>query len=103
MNIIDAIQSGKKFKRIIHPYYMEIISTANFQLHYYDKKDDGFRKYILDTSDMVAYDWQLEEESRELKWSQIYSTFCSVLDIRPHRIQKESIKIHLGFTTDEDK
>lgn len=87
MNIIDAIKSGKRFKR--DPYEFSRIE------HWVG--EDG---YILITqNEILADDWELESEKIELTWNAVSRAIGLSSEISHDNLgaEKAYIKEQLGF------
>lgn len=92
MNICDAIKSGKPFKL---PHHNSYFTPDKYLNHPLFSKEEA-----------ASEDWGLEEERRDLSWSEIYDAFgaaivsykgtypeCTYNQITPLSIVKSS----LGF------
>lgn len=70
MNLINAIQSGRRFRRPGLSYY---ISVHNNRLH-----TEANGVYHITVYDLVADDWTLEEKSIKLTQSEFDSVLASL-------------------------
>lgn len=85
MNIIEAIKSGKKFKRRIHT-------------RYYPKLGDAVSgmSYRFDAADMLAQDWEVEESSVTIYRSQFEAAWKRVVLFDAPQV-KELLAKELGL------
>lgn len=71
MNIIEAMNTGKKVKRLVHAYWKWI---ENAQLHEFYQ--GGSKIYFPTATDILSNDWEVELvkeeiEKKELSWEEI--------------------------------
>lgn len=96
MNIIDAIKSGKPFKRPSMEYWCiyrdGTLSTLNGQLL------DTSAANTLDSM-LLCYDWAIQDERIELSWQQISDAYIQNLDKRSLHVA--SVKKQLGFKEEQ--
>lgn len=59
MNLIEAIKSGRPFKR------------ANDTSYYYEYITADYTACMFNRNDVLAEDWEVREEVRTLTWSQV--------------------------------
>ena len=77
MNIIEAVKSGKPFRRKSRiekdgrDYYW--YANLNIEDYFYDKR--GRTTLYLSPSDMLADDWEVEEESITLTMTECKEAF----------------------------
>jgi len=79
VNIVEAIKSGKRFKRSTETTYRD-----SQQYHY--KSDPAF--YLLHIEDILANDWEIEPESVTITREQFnaaWDTASLMIGIKRHR------------------
>lgn len=81
MNIIEAIESGKRFKLIGNDIWLDC-----FKHH-----------YCLERKDILSDDWEIEEEKIKLSWEQIRSEICANFYDEKEKFKLAHIKKELGF------
>lgn len=67
MNIIEAIKSGKKFRRPGHAHWFYIGKNQDY-IEY--QTDYGNRRYNVTLNDIFADNWEIEEEKIEITKTQ---------------------------------
>lgn len=68
MNLLEAVKSGKKFKRPHHTHYYPTIGTM---IH------GG--SYRFDAEDVIASDWGLEEQKVTISTTEFFHAFSEVI------------------------
>lgn len=96
MTLIEAIKSGKHFKRPHFNKYITVPEDSSYcELLHFENMDIVFSPSILD---ILADDWEVEGEKRELSWEEIERILTQSLHIgyiTPSGFS--AIKLSLGF------
>ncbi len=82
MNIIDAVKSGRPFKRKGHAHYTHPLQDGVF----------------VSKEDLLADDWELETEKKELSWYDIRIAIAKVYNCDlSNNLSLHALKEELGF------
>ena len=90
MNIIEAVKSGKRFRRKTWGVYVF------FSKYGFIEYEDG-ESCILEKIDITSDDWEVEEEKKELTRAQVYDALYEAR----YLIDSSTNKILVGLGFDE--